>query len=408
MKNKIWFILNTLCAIYWAFQIYNSITTNSMTDLNQIYNMLSTNKIDYQDGLAPEATLNQIIQNNPNMVHYKMYDPGSIGIVFNLAKTMQVNGTAQPIWSDKVREAFQYIFDRKTVKNAGNPYAITSYYPLMTMAPSEARINMTEANFNRIKQYSYNTQLAESLLIEAGWNKVDGAWYNGGTKVSLSLHYDGSHPGMSGVAVAVQAALSEFGITCILKKAADFNSWFGTASSTAWAHDFSIAWTDLNMSFSFPTGSFIYAYKDITAKVLHLPKYLVDDPETLINETGAWNLDLDKADNSGTFRVIDVLDGMYYRDDESLKEVVDDLVLGVSKKNFGVQFYQNVTGSFINKGKLAGLPYTQEWETSRNITKVPTKEEDLENFLAVARLNFHFSYSVNFVSGNIYPVGYVD
>jgi peptide/nickel transport system substrate-binding protein len=377
--------------------------TNSMNDLNQKYNMLSSGAIDYQDGLAPEATMNQILLNNPNMAHYKMFDPGSIGVVFNLAKKMQVNGVAQPIWTDKAREAFQYIFDREEVKNAGNPYAITSWKPLMTMAPSEAQKYMSPDKYAEIETFSHNEQTAANLLVEAGWNKVDGWWYNGGTKVKLNVHYDGSHPGMSGVAVAVQAALTSFGVEAILKKGADFNSWFGTASSDAWAHELSVCWTDLNMSFSFPTGSFIYAYKDITAKVLHLPKYTADDPETTVIETNEFDLDLEKADGSGTFRVIDVLDGMYYLNDEELTEVVNDLVLGVSKKNFGVQFYQNVTGSFINIGKLGGVPLQDYLATSRNITYVPNFEDDPDNFYAVARLNFHFAYAVPFISGDLYP-----
>jgi len=221
----------------------------------------------------------------------------------------------------------------------------------------------------------------------------------------LNLNYDGSHPGMSNVAVAVQAALTSFGIECILKKSADFNSWFGTASSTAWAHDFSIAWTDLNMSFSFPTGSFIYAYTDITSKVLHLPTFASDDPMTTVIETNKIDLTLNKADGSGTFRVIDVLDGMYCLSDENLTKVVDDLVLGMSQKNYGVQFYQNVTGSFINVGKVGGVPLQDRLAESHNVTYVPALADDPDNFYAVARLNFHFAYAVPFVYGDLYPAG---
>ncbi len=157
------------------------------------------------------------------------------------------------------------------------------------------------------------------------------------------------------------------------------------------------------MSFSFPTGSFIYAYKDITAKVLHLPRFTEDDPSTTVIETNGFDLTLDKADGSGTFRVIDVLDGMYYLNDDDLTEVVNDLVLGVSKKNYGIQFYQNVTGSFINIGKLGGVPLQEYLETSRNVTYVPNFEDDPDNFYAVARLNFDFAYAVPFISGDLYP-----
>jgi peptide/nickel transport system substrate-binding protein len=396
---------------YWAvnnlgFEYIRAI--NSMSDLNQVYNMLSTGAIDYQDGLAPENTLEQILRVNPDMVHYKMNDPGSIGIVFNLSKKITVNGQEQDLWTDKVREAFQYIFDRETIKNSGNPYAITSYYPLMSMAPSEAVINMTEKYFNKLPQYSHNEAKAIALLQETGWTKTNSIWhYPNGTAVSLNLHYDGSHPGQSGAAVAVQSALSNFGITCILKRAADFNAWQGTAKSEGWSHDMSLTWTDLNMSFSFPTGSFIYCYKDMTAGVLHLPKNPNTGEEGAedipIEQRGQLALELEKADGSGTFRVADAIEGMYYLTDEKLKERVDDLVLGLAKKNYGVQFYQNVTGSFINKKVLGGLPLENYLNENNNISYIPQPNEDLENWQAVARLNFYFTYSAAFISGDLYP-----
>lgn len=397
---------------YWAvdnleFEYIKAI--NSMSDLNQIYNMLQSNAIDYQDGLAPEDTLNQILSQNPNMAHYKMFDPGSIGIVFNMSKTVSINGERKLIFTDKVREAFQYIFDRESIKDSGNPYAVTSYYPLMTMAPSEAKTYMSSEAFNAIEKYSYDTERAEELLIEAGWQKINGRWYfeDGITPVSFKLHYDGSHPGMSGAALAAQAQLSIFGIDCSLKKAADFNAWLGAASSEAWAHDMSLTWTDLNMSFSYPTGSFVYAYKDITTRILHLPKYpnfgeegyeLVDE-----NDYGKIMLTLNKYGSDETFRVIDVIEGMYSLSSQELETVVDNLVYGISEKNYGIQFYQNVTGSFINVGKIGGVPYSDQFDTSRNITTVPSFTDDPDNFYAVARLNFYFAYAVPFIYGDLYP-----
>lgn len=396
---------------YWAvenLEFKYIKATNSMSDLNQIYNMLQSGQIDYQDGLAPEDTLNQILANNPDMAHYKMFDPGAIGIVFNLSKTIMIDGKLQEIFNDKVREAFQYMFERETIKNAGNPYAITSYFPLMTMAPSEAEVYMSTEAFESITTYSYNVSMAQDLLEEAGWIKDGGVWYysDGETPVSFKLHYDGSHPGMSGAAVATQAQLTSFGIDCSLKKAADFNSWFGAATSEAWAHEMSLTWTDLNMSFSYPSGSFVYAYKDITGKVLHLPKYPSFGEDGYLDiddgDYGKYKLELPKYDGSGTFRVIDVNEGMYRLTDQELENLVNDLVWGMSEMNYGVQFYQNVTGSFINIGKIAGVPYEELLSSDRNITVVPTKVSDLENFYAVARLNFHFAYAVPFISRDLY------
>lgn len=394
---------------YWAadnlkFEYIKA--TNSMSDLNQIYSMLQMGKIDYQDGLAPQNTLEHIIESNPNMAHYKMFDPGAIGLVFNqnTKKKTGINGESEYFWTDNVRLAFQYIFDRETIKNAGNPYGITSYRPLMSMAPSEAATYMSEENFNKIPVYSHDEAKAAQLLEADGWNKVDGQWYKNGTKITTTIHYDGSHPGQSGAAIAAQAALANFGIECVLKRGSDFNSWFGTAQSEAFAFDMSMCWTDLNMSFSYPTGSFIYCYTDITAKVMQLPKFTKEDAPSE-EYIGKYKLELDKADGSGTFRVVDVLDGMYCLSDAELTERVDDLVLGLAKKNYGVQFYQNVTGSFLNCGKIGGLPRQDLLAENRNLTYVPNAEENPEDFLAFGKLNLHYSYATSFITGGFYPIG---
>jgi peptide/nickel transport system substrate-binding protein len=378
--------------------------TNSLSDLNQIYSMLQSGKIDYQDGLAPENTLNAIINNNPNMAHYKMFDPGAIGIVFNLnaKKKTGLNGEKEALWTDKVREAFEYIFDRDKIKDSGNPYAVTSYYSMMSMAPSEAEVYMSDESFNRLPSYSHDESKAAQLLQEDGWNKEGESWYKNGVKMSLTLHYDGSHPGQSGAAIAAQAALNAFGIDCTLKKASDFNSWLGSASSTAFAQDMSMCWTDLNMSFSYPTGSFIYFYKDITAKVLQLEKFTADDAIDS-SYIGKYKLQLEKADGSGYFYPSDVLDGMYCLSDEELTSTVDDLVLGLAKKNYGVQMYQNVTGSFFNKAKVGGLPNSNLWDAGRNMTYVPNKSDNYDDFMAYGKLNFYYAYASSFISGMLYP-----
>jgi len=374
---------------------FDKIMAYNVVDINSIYNLLANGEIYYQDGLAPEATLNSILEKNKNLAHLKMFDPGAIGLVFNLEK---------PIWTSEVRHAFQYIFDREEMRNAGNKYGITSNFPLIGMAPSEAQLWMDKKDFDKIPKYETDLDKASQLLQKAGWTKVNGKWQVNGQDVKLALGYDGSHPGMSGVAEAVESALKNFGIEVMLKRANDFGSWFDTAKAKDSVYDFVVNWTDLNMSFSYPTGSFLYTYRDINGPILKLPTFTEDDyNKGLIEEydIGNLSLQLDKADGSGKFYVKDVLNNLYGYSEDELKKVLADMVLGAAKMDFGIQFYQNVTGSFVDFSKIDGLPMMDRIEKSRNVTEVPavgTKE-----FYDVARTNLYFSQGINFSLGYYKP-----
>ncbi|MDI9511406.1 MAG: Nickel-binding periplasmic protein precursor [Tenericutes bacterium ADurb.Bin239] len=383
---------------YFADNIkFGTVLGYNTPDINGIYNLLSTDKIDYQDGLAPEATLNSILTQNPKLTHLKMFDPGAIGLVFNLEKE---------IWAPKVREAFQYLFNREEMKNAGNKYGITSNFPLVGMAPSEAKAWMKESDYNRIPTYTFDQNRAAQLLNEAGWTKSGGKWMVGGVPVKLSLGYDGSHPGMSGVAEGVSSTLNTFGIELVLKRAADFGTWFDTAKTQESVYDFVVNWTDLNMSFSYPTGSFNYVLNDINGPIMHLQYFTQEDYENGIIDDerliGKPKLTLPKADGSGeTFRISEYLPTMYSLTEEELHARLADMVLGLASQNFGLSFYQNVTGSFLNKDLIATLPLQEHIAQNRNVTYVP--EVGSDDFYAVARTNLWFSQGIVFSKGYYEP-----
>lgn len=389
---------------YWAadYLKYQYIHAyQSITDNNQVYGMLINGTLTYGGGIPTESTLQEILSQNKDLVHMKCYDPGACGLLFNLAKTVEVDGEERLLFDDTVREAFQYIFDRDSIAYVANQYSVVTYRPMLAMAPADAKRYMSEEAWNKIRVYSHNEEQAAELLRQAGWTKQGGSWYGAdGEKLSFTLHYDGSNEHQARSAEATATQLNNFGIETKLKSSSSWNDWFGSAQSPVWGAELSLNWTDLNMSFSYPTGSYVYAFSDVTFKVLHLPKYPSEGDEGYedipVADRGQISVILPSADGKSTFRLIDRMQGLYSLPDAELTRAVDDLCYGVSTQNWGVPFYQSTCGFFINTSVVDDLPRQDLIAKDRNVTYVPTLE-DGEDFFDFGKLNLAFSYAVTLI-----------
>ncbi|MBR1581913.1 MAG: hypothetical protein IJ656_03290 [Bacilli bacterium] len=382
-------ILLTKNEYYWnAKNIgFEKIKLYSSNDLNQTYSLITNGYVTYYDGFIQQDTLEGMLASNEDLLNLKMYDPGSIGLTFNLEK---------PIFTEKVREAFQYIFDRDEIRLSANPYATTSYYPLIGMAASEAERYMSKEHFEELPKYENNTAKAESLLNEAGWSKRDGRWYIGDNEVSLTLGAPSSHDISSTAAEATAAQLEKFGIkTKVLKSTA----FYGNAESEHSVYDLTLEWTDLNMSFSYPTGSY-NQFANIYSKWCHVPRYAGNyvDPQ----KAGQVKLIFNGLDgDTKTYEFADYINSFYSVSEEQLKYLVDVFNLGLSKMNLGIQFFQNVTASTYNASHITGIPLEQYWKENRNVSYVPPVMS--EDFFIVARTNLPFATNYNIAYGVYQP-----
>ena len=149
-----------------------------------------------------------------------------------------------------------------------------------------------------------------------------------------------------------------------------------------------IGWKeDLNMSFSYPTGSYIH-FNSMMANVAHVPRF----PDNYSNAqlAGQINYEFDGrgskfADENGKVNFSTYLNNMYVYDSTEIKELIDIYNLGMANANWGIQFYQNVTGSFINIARIKNVPMQEYWTQNRNVEVVP--EVGTEDFYEVARTN---------------------
>lgn len=344
--------------------------------------MLISGQIDYADGMPMNSILESMLKQNGSLVHYKMLDQGTLGLLFNLEKE---------VWSnDYVREAFQYIFDRERIKDTVNPYAQTSWTAMTSVCSYEAEKYLNPDDFDKIKVYSYNQEKAAELLQKAGWTKSKGRWRNSsGSPVELTLGYIEGSPSTS-IATTVQSVLDSFGIGVTLKATESPTTLLANAKINNSEYDFVIYFTALNSWGNHPGGAFKHMYSQMDAAMMHIP----------INENdGHFSLVLNKADGSGTVRAWDLYEKIYTYSGNKLREVTADLTVGLAEKNYGVNFYDNVTGSFFNLDMVGNLPCSELFEQDRNITKI-FNYDDAE-FNAIQNLNMFYGQATAYSTGKI-------
>ena len=168
-------------------------------------------------------------------------------------------------------------------------------------------------------------------------------------------------------------------------------------------YDMSVYWTDLNMSFSYPTGTYKY-FDSLMANVVHVNRYPTEYeiPEL----AGAINEEFDAqgskfADANGKVNFSTYVNMMYAYSGDDIKELVDIYNNGIASKLWGIQFYQNVTGSFINVGRIKGVPEEALWSQERNVATVPA--EGTDDFYKVACTNLIYANGVAITHGMYQP-----
>lgn len=141
------------------------------------------------------------------------------------------------------------------------------------------------------------------------------------------------------------------------------------------------------MSFSYPTGSY-NQFSNVYSKWIHLDRY----PSDYHDGQKANSLKLEfkgLGDDTKTYAFSDYINSFYSVDEAELTYLVDVFNTGLSEMCLGVQFFQNVTASTINVGRVKGVPLQEYWSVDRNVTYVPSV--NTEDFFAVARTNLVFA-----------------
>ena len=160
-----------------------------------------------------------------------------------------------------------------------------------------------------------------------------------------------------------------------------------------------LEWTDLNMSFSYPTGSYLQ-FSNFYSKWAKVERYPSNYPDT--QKAGNVRLTFDGLDgDSKKYEFADYINSFYSIEGDELTYLVDVFNTGLSNLCLGIQLFQNVTASTINVGHVKGVPLEEYWSENRNVTYVP--QAGTEDFFVVARTNLVYATNYLFEFGIYQP-----
>lgn len=363
---------------------FDEIHLYSFSDTNQVYQLISNGTLDYWDGYIVPDTLDSILENNKDVVNLKMYDPGTYGLLFNLENKHLSN--------INVRKALQYVFDREEIKNIANPYAKVSNYPTMGMCPTEAKQYMSEQGFNSLNTYSYDYDVASQILMSEGYSKnTNGYWNKNGEVVKFTIGCPNALISINSLQAAI-SQLEDFGFDCEMVVSQNY---LGEGEATNSKFDMMLDFNDLNMSFSYPTGSY-QQFANIYSRLNHLPRYSINHSEkqkvdqVMLMFNGLYG-------DSKKYEFADYINSLYYLEPDDLHYMIDVFNRGIADQCYGVQFFENITASTLNTTRLKGIPFENRWTNQRNLAWVP--EAGTDDFKVMARINLYYSKSYVWVNG---------
>ncbi len=356
---------------------------NSVGDASLFASMLISGDIDLWLNTPAKPIVESILSANKDIVFYKVPSPYAHGAKFNMQKQ-------STLWTPKVREAFQYIFDRDEIRSLACYYAQTSYTTMTGMTDTDMATWMSAGAHGQLEEqftYSYDWSKAEQLLTEAGWQRRSGKWYdNSGKLVEIVIGYDGSNTVPSTVAEAVQAQLVNFGITASLKRASGYAEFYALATQENSPYDMVCDNTSYNASYNYPSACFNEFYNSGIGATANL-KYLKDEVLTGYNDQ--------------RFTPADCIDALLTYSGEQLTNAVDNLVLGIARLNVGINMFQESSGGLYNSSKIAGLPFPDKIAENHDIQYVP--ENGSEDHIELLYTILFYDHGAALYNGRLYP-----
>lgn len=365
---------------YWNADkvTFDKILVKMIPDAAGQYAMLRAGQLDRFDGTPPRDILESMLTANKDLLHYRMLDPSGIGFLFNIQKP--------PFDDVKFRRALVYAFDRTKIREVSNYYGTEVIgYSIMGMPLSAVDNWLLPEVKEKMTKFLYDPAKAEELLKEIGWSKgSDGIWRdkNGKQHNFIIGVNSGWVPGVNGGEVCAEQ-LTKFGMPTKLK-AVDGSIYYEAAQNKH-EYDMSIDWVDNTWQYSYAWWPLSNFYWGSQGKLGNFPRYKNGPKKDKLNIVlpgpDGKLIDIDKLLN----------EMVTMNNEDDFKKAASDLIWITSENAFGLDWFQNVTGTWFNMKttKMAkGWPMEDQIQKYNRDMPLPTDPEDIER---VAETNFGFA-----------------
>lgn len=344
-------------------------------DLSQYYAMLRNGDFDIDNGTPPRDIIESTLAANPDLVHYKMFDMASYGVMFNTRKA--------PFDNLKFRQAIAYIIDKGKVREVGNYYG--KEFNSISAIGFPPSIMKTSLDPNmKLTDFTRNEEKAVSLLKELGWTKgSDGVWSDAsGKKSDFIIASDAGFDVTLNSAQVVAEQLTKFGLNTKVK-AVDGSIFYTNAQ--AGEYDMSCYLIDMCWSLNDAWDGLKNAYVSL--------KDYVGIPNNLKG----------KGYDGSEVDVYSLIDKYpVTQDKEERTKIMSNLAYVYNENVYAVNLFQTSYGVFINMKNVDGnFPNGDKMqEYNRNM---PLFTDDVEVNDRIIELNYEFQCNRNWTSGDYWP-----
>ena len=347
--------------------------------------MIKNGELDYYESALPVDMMHAILESNPDIVYYPAYDPAGNGFMFD-----QTSDTA-PMADKAFRQAICYAIEKDPLRQAGCYYGTTAEGISSVGIPYNTIEKWVSPEvIEQMRVYSYDPAMAEQLLTEAGYEKVDGWWRNkDGSIITIEMvaPADWQPSGVTNVVSSmVQNQLLEFGLQVEVKLLPYAVYW---AQCDENMYDMCWDYIDVTWLNLYPNGAL-----DSHFVRSRLPKgwpRVADDGRSL-------NLQLEDY-NGDTFDVLEAINLLAIeRDPEVAQKLIDQLVWASNEYAYAIEFYQLITGAFWNRAYVKGFAREDEIDAHDQLMPLNTTgDPDYDEKLAEYVFNWENSYWYNLV-----------
>ena len=362
---------------WWPeIQTWDRIIIRATTDATRV-NMLQNEDIHWMDGTLPLDMTLSLLNANENLVYFPMNDPASHGLIFNQGSTNA------PMYRREFRQALNFIAHREAMRDIGSYQSAISQYAVTGLPPSLLPNFVSPAVLDSMTVYYHNHERAEELLHSIGASRAsNGNWQDAdGNNITLRIGINsGWH--ISTLVVPIFAAqLNAFGIPT--EVIAVEGAVFGPQSE-AGEFDMAWEWVDVAWNFSHPFFTMGHLFSPGQARRMQLEMDPVHD-QAIFSVTDM---------NGASMDVLTYINMLPFLPPDEARAIYERLIWAVNEYAVGINFYQNVTGSWENIAHVQGLPFMDRLGEGTEHPRWAPLPVTLEERMLIHNLNVHQASNV--------------